>query len=59
MNQAKGHGERPSRKEAQFSAALAAYAIGNGNSCELHGRVCKAGGAHDLLDRREGQPAPA
>ena len=43
MNQAKGHGERRSRKEAQFSAALLTYRSGNENPSELRGRGCKAG----------------
>jgi hypothetical protein len=43
MNQAKGHGERRSRKEAQFSAALLTHRSGNENPSELRGRGCKAG----------------
>jgi hypothetical protein len=43
MNHAKGHGERRSRKEAQFSAALLTYRSGNENPSELHGKRCKTG----------------
>jgi hypothetical protein len=50
MKQAKGHGERRSRKEAQFSAALLTYRSGNENPSELRGRGCEAG---ERMDNRQ------
>jgi hypothetical protein len=38
MNQAKGHGERRSRKEAHLTAALLTYRIVNETPSELHGK---------------------